>query len=77
MVSSDEHDENAAAGSRVHRTVTETSDDDTVRYCNEKYGSTSGADYAAVVVEAVRAINHGIFPERIAQGSSGSYFVKT
>uniref|UniRef100_A0A915ERB1 Uncharacterized protein n=1 Tax=Ditylenchus dipsaci TaxID=166011 RepID=A0A915ERB1_9BILA len=71
MVSSDEHDENAAAGSRVHRTVTETSDDDTAM---RNTASTSGGDYAAVVVEAVRAINHGIFPERIAQGSSGSYF---
>jgi hypothetical protein len=28
------------------------------------------------LVEAHRAINHGIFPERIPQGSSGSYFVK-
>lgn len=44
---------------------------------NEQYGSTSGADYAACIVEAVRAMNHGIFPERIAQGSSGSYFVKS
>ena len=43
---------------------------------HEQYGATSGADFAAVVVEAVRAINHGVFPERIAQGSSGSYFVK-
>jgi hypothetical protein len=55
----------------------ETSDDDedTVRICHEQYGSTSGADFAACVVEAVRAINHRIFPERIPQGSSGSYFV--
>ncbi|KAI1722596.1 phosphatidylinositol 3- and 4-kinase domain-containing protein [Ditylenchus destructor] len=59
-----------------NRAATETSDDDTVRICNEVYGSTSGADYAATIVEAVRAINHGNFPERIAQGSSGSYFVK-
>lgn len=43
---------------------------------NEQYGSVSGADFAAVLVEAHRAINHGIFPERIPQGSSGSYFVK-
>lgn len=43
---------------------------------NEQYGSVSGADFAAVVVEAIRAINNGIFPERIPQGSSGSYFVK-
>lgn len=43
---------------------------------NEQYGSTSGADFAACLVEAFRAINRGIYPERIAQGSSGSYFVK-
>ena len=43
---------------------------------NDQYGSTSGVDFAAVLVEAHRAINHGIFPERIPQGSSGSYFVK-
>uniref|UniRef100_A0A914DU86 Phosphatidylinositol 4-kinase type 2 n=1 Tax=Acrobeloides nanus TaxID=290746 RepID=A0A914DU86_9BILA len=58
------------------RTTGETSDDDMVRLCNEQYGSVSGEDYAAVVAEAIRAINNGIFPERIAQGSSGSYFVK-
>jgi len=52
------------------------SDEDTVRICNEQYGSTTGKDFAACVVEAVRAINHGIFPQRIPQGSSGSYFVK-
>uniref|UniRef100_A0A914NVH7 Phosphatidylinositol 4-kinase type 2 n=1 Tax=Meloidogyne incognita TaxID=6306 RepID=A0A914NVH7_MELIC len=28
------------------------------------------------LAEAIRAINHEIYPERIAQGSSGSYFVK-
>uniref|UniRef100_A0AC34QJZ4 Phosphatidylinositol 4-kinase type 2 n=1 Tax=Panagrolaimus sp. JU765 TaxID=591449 RepID=A0AC34QJZ4_9BILA len=61
---------------RAVRGGTETSDDDTVRYYNEQYGSVSGADFAAVLVEAHRAINHGIFPERIPQGSSGSYFVK-
>uniref|UniRef100_A0A0K0D234 Phosphatidylinositol 4-kinase type 2 n=1 Tax=Angiostrongylus cantonensis TaxID=6313 RepID=A0A0K0D234_ANGCA len=42
----------------------------------EQYGSTAGADFKAVVDEAVRAIHNGIFPERIMQGSSGSYFVK-
>lgn len=72
MASSDDN----ISGDGRHRAATETSDDDTVRICNEVYGSTSGADFAATIVEAVRAINHGIFPERIAQGSSGSYFVK-
>lgn len=42
----------------------------------EQYGSTTGADFKAIVDEAIRAIHNGIFPERIAQGSSGSYFVK-
>ena len=42
----------------------------------EQYGSTTGADFRAVIDEAVRAIHNGIFPERIVQGSSGSYFVK-
>ncbi|PAV91199.1 hypothetical protein WR25_09185 [Diploscapter pachys] len=41
-----------------------------------QYSSTAGADYYAVVQEAVRAIHNGVFPQRIAQGSSGSYFVK-
>uniref|UniRef100_A0A7E4VG11 SH2 domain-containing protein n=1 Tax=Panagrellus redivivus TaxID=6233 RepID=A0A7E4VG11_PANRE len=57
------------------RAGTETSDDDTVCFYNERYGSVSGG-YAGVLVEAHRAMNHGIFPERIPQGSSGSYFVK-
>ena len=42
----------------------------------EQYGSTQGADFRAIVEEAVSAIENGVFPERIAQGSSGSYFVK-
>jgi phosphatidylinositol 4-kinase type 2 len=33
-------------------------------------------DFASVVNDAIQAIEHGIFPERIVQGSSGSYFVK-
>uniref|UniRef100_A0AC34GRI0 Phosphatidylinositol 4-kinase type 2 n=1 Tax=Panagrolaimus sp. ES5 TaxID=591445 RepID=A0AC34GRI0_9BILA len=66
----------AGGAARSHRTGTETSDDDTVKFYNEQYGSVSGADFAAVLVESHRAINHGIFPERIPQGSSGSYFVK-
>lgn len=33
-------------------------------------------EFAEVVRRAERAIGRGIFPERIYQGSSGSYFVK-
>ncbi|KAK0397611.1 hypothetical protein QR680_002191 [Steinernema hermaphroditum] len=62
--------------SRTQRTCGETSDEDTVRICNEQYGSIGGADFAATIVEAVRAINNGQFPQRIPQGSSGSYFVR-
>ncbi|KAE9417986.1 hypothetical protein Angca_008444, partial [Angiostrongylus cantonensis] len=53
-----------------------SSDDDEANTGGEQYGSTAGADFKAVVDEAVRAIHNGIFPERIMQGSSGSYFVK-
>ncbi|XP_054996587.1 phosphatidylinositol 4-kinase type 2-beta [Sorex araneus] len=34
------------------------------------------ADFAAVILKAEQAIEFGVFPERISQGSSGSYFVK-
>ncbi|TMS37165.1 hypothetical protein L596_004153 [Steinernema carpocapsae] len=61
---------------RNQRMSGETSDEDTVRICNEQYGSIEGADFAASIVESVRAINNGQFPQRIPQGSSGSYFVK-
>uniref|UniRef100_A0A1I7ZBA9 Phosphatidylinositol 4-kinase type 2 n=1 Tax=Steinernema glaseri TaxID=37863 RepID=A0A1I7ZBA9_9BILA len=61
---------------RAQRIGGETSDEDTVRICNEQYGSIGGADFAATIVEAVRAINNGQFPQRIPQGSSGSYFVR-
>lgn len=33
-------------------------------------------DYAQIVHSSIDAIDHGIFPQRIYQGSSGSYFVK-
>jgi hypothetical protein len=33
-------------------------------------------EYTNVLYEAEQAIDHGIYPERISQGSSGSYFVK-
>ncbi|KAM7155593.1 phosphatidylinositol 4-kinase type 2-beta [Molossus nigricans] len=33
-------------------------------------------EFAAIVLKAEQAIKFGVFPERISQGSSGSYFVK-
>lgn len=33
-------------------------------------------EFQQVIREAEEAIEHGIYPERIRQGSSGSYFVK-
>lgn len=32
--------------------------------------------FADVILKAEQAIEFGVFPERISQGSSGSYFVK-
>jgi len=34
------------------------------------------AEYSGLLTEAEHAIEHGISPQRISQGSSGSYFVK-
>jgi len=34
------------------------------------------AEYSSLLNEAEQAIEHGIYPQRISQGSSGSYFVK-
>jgi len=33
-------------------------------------------EYSCLLNEAEQAIEHGIYPQRISQGSSGSYFVK-
>lgn len=33
-------------------------------------------EFADIVLKAEQAIEFGVFPERISQGSSGSYFVK-
>jgi phosphatidylinositol 4-kinase type 2 len=33
-------------------------------------------DFADIILRAEQAIEIGVFPERITQGSSGSYFVK-
>ncbi|XGW33183.1 hypothetical protein V3C99_017569 [Haemonchus contortus] len=65
-------------GRRLERESEEhhASSDDEGTNTGEQYGSTTGADFKAVVDEAIRAIHNGVFPERIAQGSSGSYFVK-
>lgn len=32
--------------------------------------------FSELVLQAEIAVDNGIFPERISQGSSGSYFVK-
>uniref|UniRef100_A0A914RZB1 Phosphatidylinositol 4-kinase type 2 n=1 Tax=Parascaris equorum TaxID=6256 RepID=A0A914RZB1_PAREQ len=62
-------------------------DDDVAEICNlrgrtllfpvaEKYGSFWNDEFTRVIAEAEHAIRKGVFPERIAQGSSGSYFVR-
>jgi len=33
-------------------------------------------EFVRIFCDAERAIDHGIYPQRISQGSSGSYFVK-
>lgn len=43
---------------------------------NENYGSVGNAQFANIVGDAIHAIREGVYPERIRQGSSGSYFVK-
>lgn len=70
----DEHSDGRTE--RFNTIDSQQSDEEITRICNEQYGSTSGADFAASLVETIRAINKGIYPERIPQGSSGSYFVK-
>jgi hypothetical protein len=76
MMSPIEEPAAAIRSERVNTLDSTQSDDEIVRICNEQYGNTSGPDFAVCLVEAIRAINHGIYPERIQQGSSGSYFVK-
>ncbi|MFH4974627.1 hypothetical protein AB6A40_001336 [Gnathostoma spinigerum] len=51
-------------------------DEEFVQRVMEKYGSFANGRLSAAVVESIKAIRHGVFPERIYQGSSGSYFVK-
>ncbi|KAL7077920.1 hypothetical protein ACQ4LE_003439 [Meloidogyne hapla] len=69
-------DEAAIRSERVNTLDSQHSDEEISRMCNEQYGSTIGTDFADNLAEAIRAINHEIYPERIVQGSSGSYFVK-
>ncbi|KAL3981587.1 hypothetical protein ACH3XW_43695 [Acanthocheilonema viteae] len=53
-----------------------SSDDEDMKYYNENYGSVGNAEFANIIGDAIRAIHEGVYPERIRQGSSGSYFVK-
>ncbi|KAH9283765.1 Phosphatidylinositol 4-kinase type 2-alpha [Echinococcus granulosus] len=54
--------------------------DDQVMNCTPGFpneDSASSAHFNEVLREAIEAINCSVFPERIYQGSSGSYFVKS
>ncbi|CAG9537165.1 unnamed protein product [Cercopithifilaria johnstoni] len=53
-----------------------SSDDEDMKYYNENYGSVGDAEFANIIGDAIHAIREGVYPERIRQGSSGSYFVK-
>ncbi|CAI5454076.1 unnamed protein product [Caenorhabditis angaria] len=53
-----------------------SSDEDILNSGPDAYGSTVGATISLKYNEACRAIHNNHFPERIVQGSSGSYFVK-
>lgn len=48
-----------------------------LNFLNTELNSFSNdTEFAAVILKAEQAIEFGVFPERISQGSSGSYFVK-
>ena len=49
---------------------------DSVSDCEYSSNNIDDPEFAAVVRAAEHAIDHGVYPERIYQGSSGSYFVK-
>ncbi|CAI4225596.1 unnamed protein product [Auanema sp. JU1783] len=66
---SDDHNDDG------HVSIGATTDDDSI-LTEQQYGATAGDGFRAVCEEATQAIHNGIFPERISQGSSGSYFVK-
>lgn len=61
---------------RVNLMNPSLTDEDISRICKEQYGSIPGTDFAVKLTEAVLAINKGIYPELISEGSSGSYLVK-
>nr|CAD2190919.1 unnamed protein product [Meloidogyne enterolobii] len=61
---------------RVNLMNPNLTDEDISRICKEQYGSIPGTDFAVKLTEAVLAINKGIYPELISEGSSGSYLVK-
>lgn len=44
--------------------------------CSELNTFLDDPEFADIVLKAEQAIEFGVFPERISQGSSGSYFVK-
>ncbi|MCP9266226.1 Phosphatidylinositol 4-kinase type 2-beta [Dirofilaria immitis] len=53
-----------------------SSDEEDLKYYNENYGSVKSVQFANIIGDAIHAIREGVYPERIRQGSSGSYFVK-
>ncbi|VDK84581.1 unnamed protein product [Litomosoides sigmodontis] len=67
-------EESSSASDRQNRLS--SSDDDDLKYYNENYGSVGDTKFANIIGDAIHAIRGGIYPERIRQGSSGSYFVK-
>ncbi|KHN85287.1 Phosphatidylinositol 4-kinase type 2-beta [Toxocara canis] len=65
-------DSSAAAVDRY----SSSDEDEAARIFAEKYGSFCNDEFARRLAEAELAIRKGVFPERIVQGSSGSYFVR-
>lgn len=71
-------------GDRNSRTMSEqrpligaaTTTSDSVGFVSNEQNDFEDASYARVIREAERAIDNGILPQMIYQGSSGSYFVK-
>ncbi|OZC10423.1 hypothetical protein X798_02466 [Onchocerca flexuosa] len=66
-------DESGSPSDRQNRSSSEEED---MKYYNENYGSVENAQFANIIGDAIHAIREGVYPERIRQGSSGSYFVK-
>ena len=71
-------------GDRHSRTTSEqrpligatTTTSDSVGFVSNELNDFEDASYTRVIREAERAIDSGILPQMIYQGSSGSYFVK-